>query len=1001
MESEQAQQALQHGQDLLTAGDAAAARPWLERAGRIAPDDDIALLPLALALLALGDPAAADAFARLAARHDVREVWIGLAAARHRLGEAAAAAAALAAGLARHSLPEDAEAPGLADTIVARAGAAGWCGLRADGTVLARKLLGGGGRPIMQADGTALRGRRVPPGTQRVDVTVDGRALLGSPIEVAKIRRIEGFVGCRDGGIEGWAWHPGEAGRDPVLLIEPLHGPGPTRRIVATDRDMTVPRPLARPRRFVVPAPVLAGVEGPVRVRGTDGRELMGSPLDPGLEARAATAAAQAVAQALPVLGRPRRSVPWLPAPAALVGPPAAAPRRLRRAVAVVVPVYRGLSTTLACLEAVFATVPTGARVIVVDDASPESALSAALDALARQRRITLHRHAHNRGFPAAANAGLRLAAALPGGPDVVLLNSDTLPAAGWLATLRSAVHASPDIGTAAPLSNDASILSYPDPAKPAAVPEASERAALAALAARVHGASVVEIPTSVGFCMYLRRECLLATGLLRPDVFGQGYGEENDFCVRARHLGWRHVAVPGAYVAHLGGRSFGDARAELLARNLDVLERLHPGYGDMVRAWQAADPLAAARRDLDAARWAARPQPSGTAATRPVVIVTHDGGGGVERAVRERCAALHAAGRRTIVLRPVVDRSGSLETRHRRYVPSLCVVGDGPDGAFPNLRFRLPQAFDALADLLRAENPAWLEVHHLLGHHHSIIELAAALRIPYEVRVHDYAWICARINLVGTERRYCGEPDVAVCAACVADAGSDLEEPIEPAALRHRSAADLAGARAVVVPSGDTAIRLRRHFPAIRFAVEPHEDDADLPALREIPPGPRRVGVLGAIGIAKGYEALLACARDAAARDLGLSFIVIGHTEDDARLLATGRVFITGPYKQPDAITQLRHHAVGLVWLPSLWPETWCYALGEALRAGLPTVAFDIGAQAERLRATGRGRLLPLGLSTPAINNALLALRTHAGDECAPPIENSANNQRSITARS
>ena len=96
-----------------------------------------------------------------------------------------------------------------------------------------------------------------------------------------------------------------------------------------------------------------------------------------------------------------------------------------------------------------------------------------------------------------------------------------------------------------------------------------------------------------------------------------------------------------------------------------------------------------------------------------------------------------------------------------------------------------------------------------------------------------------------------------------------------------------------------------------------------------------------------------------------------------------------------------IRQHAVHLAWLPSVWPETWCYALGGALRAGLPVVAFDLGAQAERLRATGRGRLLPLGLPAAAINNALLALRTHAGDEYAPRIDTSANNLRSITARS
>ena len=169
---------------------------------------------------------------------------------------------------------------------------------------------------------------------------------------------------------------------------------------------------------------------------------------------------------------------------------------------------------------------------------------------------------------------------------------------------------------------------------------------------------------------------------------------------------------------------------------------------------------------------------------------------------------------------------------------------------------------------------------------------------------------------------------------------------------------------------------------------------------MNDIPSGPRRVAVIGAIGIAKGYQALLAAARDAAARDLSLSFTVIGHTEDDERLLGTGRVFVTGPYKDDEVANMIRQHAVHLAWLPSVWPETWCYALGEALRAGLAVAAFDLGAPAERLRATGRGRLLPLGLSAPAVNDALLALRLHAGDECPPPTDRFVHSPRPITAR-
>jgi GT2 family glycosyltransferase/glycosyltransferase involved in cell wall biosynthesis len=698
----------------------------------------------------------------------------------------------------------------------------------------------------------------------------------------------------------------------------------------------------------------------------------MGSPLDPGAEIATAAAVARQVAR-----GRPE-AAPLAAVPADIRGAPAVAKPAPRRNVAVVVPVYRGTEATLACLDSVFAAVPARTRIIVVDDAGPEPELARALDRLSRQRRIRLLRHTQNRGFPASANAGFRAALRLPGRPDVVLLNSDTLVPQGWVEGLRTAVHGAPDIGTATPLSNDATILSYPDVTAANPAPAPAEFARLARLAGKVNAGVAEEVPTAVGFCMYIRRECLAEAGLFREDLFAQGYGEENDFCMRARHLGWRHIGVPSVFVAHRGAQSFGSARAHLIERNLEILERLHPGYRRLIAEFQAADPLASARRRLDAARWRA-----GRSACGAVIMVTHDSGGGVERAVQARCRALRAQDMRPILLRPVLARDPNADRDAPAYRPGLCIVGE-EKGDFPNLCFAVPGDLDALARLLRADRVTAIEVHHLLGHTHALLRLAAMLKVPVDQHVHDYAAICPRITFVGRDRRYCGEPDeVAVCEACVADLGSCLEEEVSVAALRARSAVDLASARTVVTPSTDAAARLRRHFAGIAPEVEPSEDDTDLPPPVPVRDGlPRRICVIGGIGVEKGYDVLLDCARDAALRRLPIEFTVVGHTSDDPRLIDTGRVFVTGPYAEAEAVALIRAHDPHLAWLPSVCPETWCFTLGHAWRAGLLVAAFDIGAPAERIRRSRRGWLLPLGLTAPAINNALLAIRGIAGDE-------------------
>ena len=934
--------AWQRSQAATATGQPGEALRWLDRAHRMLPGDASLTAALAGAVLQAGDAARAAAlFGPLAHGTGGGEAWAGLAAALRALGQTAEATEALAAGL-RCSVPTPV-LRALGDVLCRDGGVPGWCGLDGDGWVHA-----GPARPaavwlddaLVSPAWSGPRGRLPTGWTAARWLRVDG--FIGSPIPVQAITAVEGIVEARDGGLQGWAWHPADPARQPALTVD---GGGVALSLTASlpAEGIRLDRPLARPWTFQVPAAALAGQAGAVSVRDACRRHLLGSPVDAGLEGRAAAALALAV----------RNGGPGMPAWADAGGPPPSAPGRAP-AVDVVIPVYRGLRHTLACIESVLASKPRTTRVLVIDDASPEPELSAALDALHRRRRIQVIRHVENRGFPVAANAGLRACA----GRDVVLLNSDTLVPPGWLDRLRAAAYAAADIGTVTPLSNDATILSYPDRDGGNPVPNLAEVAALDALAQQANGGALADVPTAVGFCMYLRRDCLDAVGLFREDCFAQGYGEENDLCLRARHLGWRSVAALGVFVGHVGSASFGAARRHLAARNMAVLNRLHPGYDAMVAAHSAADPLAPARRRMDELRWAEGRSPGGA-----VLLVTHDGGGGVEQVVQGRRRSWAAEGRRAVILRPA---------------PGGCRVEAGP--GFPNLAYAVPDGLPALARLLRPDRVALVELHHMLGHHHAVTGLARLLRAPIHAVIHDYASFCPRIALVSTNRRYCGEPDLAGCEACVADLGTMLAEDVPVPQLVARSAAMLASAEKVMAPSADAAARIRRHFPALRPVVQPWEDDAVLPPLVPGPGGPaRRVCVVGAIGVEKGYDVLLDCARDARRRALPISFTVVGYTSDDARLLAAGPVFITGEYADADAVALVRAQGADMAFLPSVWPETWCFALSRAWQAGLGVAAFDLGAPAERIRAAGRGWLLPLGLPPAAVNDALLGLRLPA----------------------
>ena len=920
-------EAFERGQEAAASGDGAAARRWLDRASRLAPADRMVTLALATACLGHDDARAADLFAKVTAEHDVREAWLGLASACLRLGDAAGAADALAQALQRHVI--DPSFTNLADSIAQAVGAAGWCGMTRDGKTKRRHL---------------------PVGTG---------PLLGPPIDAAAIAATIGCVNADDGALTGWAWHPGDPDTDPVLTIRPATGRG---HLTVTASDTAKPVAngglLARPRSFTVPAEDLAAFRGPLRVLGRDGKDLLGSPLDPRAELDANAAAVRLLAARYPAGAAKRTlppSIPPVALPVTMTVPCLDRAKRAHRApVEIVIPVYGGTERVLACLDSVFAA---GQKPIVIDDASPTPELVRTLDDLARRKRIRLIRNQRNLGFAATANVGMRSAPKA----DIVLLNSDTLVAPGWLEELRSLAYSTPDIGTVTPLSNDATVVSYPNVVGDNEIPDLLSTARLDALARKVNAGTAVEIPVGVGFCLYIKRACLDAVGLFRADIFAQGYGEENDFCLRARHLGWRHVAAPGVFVAHVGGHSFGEAGKHLRARNELLLERMHPGYAELIKAHATAEPLAPARRKLDLARWRAQRRRG----SRSVVLITHTSGGGVERQIAASVERHQSEGHRCILLRP----SHTADHSH------CVVVSDGTKTSFPNLRYALPGELPDLRRLLIAARPLAIELHHFVGHHPAMAELITALGVPYDVHVHDAAWLCARVALVGPTQRYCGEPKVTVCEACVADAGNLIGEDISVAALRQRSARVFAGARQVITPSEDAAARIRRHFPQIRPIARPHEDDTAFPSPHAMVRNSKsRICVIGAIGIHKGYQVVLDCARDAAERDLPLEFIVVGHTIDDERLMATGRVFVTGEFAPDEAVTLIKAQEPTLALLPSIFPETWCLTLGDAWRAGLKVAAFDIGAQAERIRRTGRGFLMPLGLSPPAVNNTLLA---------------------------
>ncbi len=220
----------------------------------------------------------------------------------------------------------------------------------------------------------------------------------------------------------------------------------------------------------------------------------------------------------------------------------------------------------------------------MADDASPDARIPALLASFAaRDPRVTVVRREQNLGFVRNCNRAMAEAAG-----DVVLLNSDTEVPAGWLERLRALAHSSDRVGSVTPLSNNATICSVPEWLVPNRYPAGVDLALLDEAAQASGTGEWLEIPTSVGFCVYYRREALDACGPFDEDLFGAGYGEENDLACRMREAGYLNLLCDTLFVWHEGGVSFAESGTGDLAGNLDRITaalaplprgdpRLHP----------------------------------------------------------------------------------------------------------------------------------------------------------------------------------------------------------------------------------------------------------------------------------------------------------------------------------------------------------------------------------------------------------------------------------------
>lgn len=620
----------------------------------------------------------------------------------------------------------------------------------------------------------------------------------------------------------------------------------------------------------------------------------------------------------------------------------------------IIVPVYRNFELTKRCIESVLnSDLACNYQLIVINDYSPETEITLWLKEQSENKRFTLIENTENKGFVKTVNFGM----SLNPDHDVVLLNSDTEVTGNWLDRLQSAAYSSADVGTVTPFSNNATICSYPGFCKENELPENISLSSLDKVFSEVNQGNYIDIPTAVGFCMYIRRDCLSESGLFNADLFGKGYGEENEFCLRSSELGWRHLLAGDVFVLHKGGVSFADTQSENQRLGKQALDKVYPQYDLLIQQHVQLNPAARLRFSVDI-------ELTKQSGLPVVLMISHQRGGGTAKHIGILVDQLKDQAI-CYELTPVEENG---KVRLGRYGNSHNQMVFDPHCEFPALLLTLKQL-----------GISRIHFHHTIGVAAPIINLPKILSCPYDITVHDYYYVCPQISMTKENGKYCGAPDQSGCNACLASRPAPGNVDIDT--WRRFGEILLNGAERVFLPSIDTHRRMLRYIPNANYIIAKHEGEhceASPTKLEPFEEGKTlRVIVIGALGVIKGADLLESVALLAREKRVPIEFHLVGFAYRELHSYPFSSLFVHGEYEDEHLQQILQSLQPDIVWFPGSCPETYSYTLSACLDLNLPIVAPRIGAFPERLHRYSGSWLFDVDPLSEEMLNFLLEVRS------------------------
>lgn len=615
-------------------------------------------------------------------------------------------------------------------------------------------------------------------------------------------------------------------------------------------------------------------------------------------------------------------------------------PQIAEEPVDVIIPIYNGYDY----LVRLFEDLPKAGmpcRFILVDDKSPDERVRPLEEAfVAGHPGSRLLENDKNYGFVKTVNSGLAVCTG-----HVALVNTDTELPEGWLKRLMAPILSDPRVASSTPFTNSGTIFSFPNFGYNNEIYLGMDVDVVDAFFRQIRP-RYVETPTGVGFCMGMNRRAIDAVGDLDYEAFDRGFGEENDWCQRAKKKGYKNVQVENLFVYHKHGGSFiSEEKEQLLQAHLDLLHKRYPTYDYQVRKYLAKDPNQEVRRIIRMV--------IDTHRRESFLYFAHDMGGGAAAYLDREIERLVAREKCVSVIRYL--------TMQHKYQFQFFNAEGMQEYVFTHMEELLDigkwLAFDEIVINELVTYPDLMTAQQL------IITCKKQHACRLTMLFHDYFALCPGINLLNGEGQLCEGSSAEACEACYKKQGYDT-------AYGCATRADwlkcwrsfLEACTEVRCFSEDTRARVERIFgKGLALSLVPHQVEYAFPIHKDFKTTDTiNIGLLGVLAKHKGGEVVRRLLEEIERQNLNINIILVGWT-DGVNLKKYRHFRETGKYQAQELPRLIYQNDIDVFLIASIWPETFSYTAEEIIRMGMPLVSYDLGAPGERIKKYDKGMVLPL----------------------------------------